>query len=316
MKKFTIIFTIFWLILLLGPFLVPVPALADTQPAEMLADQDSRFIDVGGLTVHYKTYGQGESVFILLHGFGASTYSWREVMQPLSSIGTVIAFDRPAFGLTERPMQWDEANPYSPEFQAELVIGLMNELNVDQAILVGNSAGGAIATLTTLTYPHRVKSLVLVDAAIYNGGGTPSWAAWFIQTPQIQHIGPLIARRIQDWGLDFARSAWHNPDLITDEILEGYSLPLQIDNWDRALWYLTSSSKDLDLDKRLNELNLPVLVITGDDDQIVPTQDSIRLASEIPGAQLVVIPNCGHVPQEECPEAFVNTIQDFVSGSD
>ena len=81
------------------------------------------------------------------------------------------------------------------------------------------------------------------------------------------HIGPLIARRIQNWGLDFARSAWHNPELITEEIMEGYTRPLQVDNWDRALWFLTSSSRDLQLDTRLDELKLPVLVITGDDDR-------------------------------------------------
>lgn len=313
MKKFTIIFTVFWLILLLGPFLVPIPPLEDTFPAESLADPDSRFTDINGLSVHYKMVGQGEPVFILLHGFAASVYSWREVMQPLADIGTVIAFDRPAFGLTERPLEWDGENPYSPEFQVELVIELMDQLQINQAILVGNSAGGAIATLATLNYPQRVEALILVDAAIYNGGGAPSWASWLIQTPQMQHVGPLIARRIKDSGIDFARSAWHNPDLITDEIWEGYTLPLQVENWDKALWQLTSSSRELGLDQRLQDLNLPVLVITGDDDRIVPTQNSIRLASEIEGAKLVVIPACGHVPHEECPQAFLEATSNFIS---
>ena len=313
MKKILILFTGLWLILLLGPFLVPVPPLKNTQPAESLADKDSLFIEIDDLTVHYKIYGQGEPVFILLHGFASSTFSWREVMQPLASLGTVIAFDRPAFGLTERPMAWDEENPYSPEFQSQLVISLMDELQIKRAILAGNSAGGAIATLTALEFPQRVESLVLVDAAIYTGGGTPSWAAWLIRTPQMQHIGPLIARRIQAWGQDFARSAWHNPELITDEIWREYTKPLLVDNWDRALWQLTSSSRNLKLDQLLNELELPVLVITGDDDRIVPTQDSLRLASDIPGAELVVIPACGHVPHEECPGIFIESVLDFVS---
>ena len=141
-KKLTIIITTIWLILLLGPFLVPIPPLKDTLPAQSLADADSRFIEVNGISLHYKTYGQGEPVFILLHGFGASVFSWREVMQPLATHGTVIAFDRPAFGLTERPMRWEGDNPYSPEFQVQLVTGLMDELQIERAILVGNSAGG------------------------------------------------------------------------------------------------------------------------------------------------------------------------------
>ena len=90
------------LILLLGvgPFLIPVPPLEGTVPASQLADPDSKFVEVNGLSVHYKEMGAGETTFILLHGFGASLFSWRDVMEPLSAYGRVIAYDRPAFGLT------------------------------------------------------------------------------------------------------------------------------------------------------------------------------------------------------------------------
>ena len=71
-------------ILLIAPLLYPVAPLTGTVPERELADTDSRFVEVNGLTVHYKEKGQGEPVFILLHGFGASEYSWREVMEPLS----------------------------------------------------------------------------------------------------------------------------------------------------------------------------------------------------------------------------------------
>jgi alpha-beta hydrolase superfamily lysophospholipase len=103
------------LLLLILPFLFPVPPLEDTVPVEELDDPDSQFMQVDGLRVHYKTYGQGEPVFILLHGFGASLFSWREVIGPLSQYGTVIAYDRPAFGLTERPLEWEGENPYSTQ---------------------------------------------------------------------------------------------------------------------------------------------------------------------------------------------------------
>jgi len=113
------------ILVLVGPFLIPVPPLENTVPAETLVDEDSKFIEVNGINVHYKTYGQGEPVFILMHGFGASLFSWHQVTAPLAQYGTVIAYDRPAFGLTERPMEWDGENPYSQESQIELVIGLM-----------------------------------------------------------------------------------------------------------------------------------------------------------------------------------------------
>jgi pimeloyl-ACP methyl ester carboxylesterase len=300
------------LVVLIGPLLIPVPPLEDTVPPRELADADSRFIEVNGLDVHYKTMGSGTPTFLLLHGFGASIFSWREVMAPLSDQGTVIAYDRPAFGLTERPMNWDEGeNPYASEAQVDLVIDLLEALEVEQAILVGNSAGGTVAAATALAHPERVEALVLVDAAIYMGGGAPAFIQPLLQLPQFDTIGPLLARRIQAQGDAFLRSAWHDPEKITPEIIEGYWRPLRAQHWDQALWELTRASRASDLDERLDELTLPTLVITGDDDRIVPTEQSLRLADELPNADLVVIPNCGHVPQEECPEAFMDAINKF-----
>lgn len=306
-------------LVLAGPFLVPIPALEDTVPPRDLADADSLFVEVDGLEVHYKHVGappgEGQRAFLLLHGFAASTFSWREVMAPLAEGGaTVVAFDRPAFGLTERPMpgEWQGASPYRPEAQAALTVGLMDELGIDGAVLVGNSAGGTVALLTALLYPERVEALVLVDAAIYSGGGAPRWIRPLLRTPQARRLGPLVARAIRDWGYEFGRSAWHDPSRLTPEIWEAYTRPLRAENWDRALWELTVASDSPDLPSRLGELQMPVLVVTGDDDRIVPTEQSVRLAGEIPGAELAVLPACGHVPQEECPQAFLAVVEGFL----
>jgi len=301
--------------LLIGPFLVPVPALEGTMPPEQLADPDSRFVEINGLRVHFKTAGTGEPVLVLLHGFASSTFSWREVTGPLAELGTVIAFDRPAFGLTERPMpgEWQGESPYTPESQAALTIALLDWLGVDKAVLVGNSAGGTISVLTVLRYPDRVQALVLVDAAVYSGGGAPGWVRPLLRTPQMRRLGPLFARAIRTWGEDFGRSAWHDPSRLTPEVWAGYRKPLQVDNWDRALWEFTLASHPLGLDRQIDRIQVPTLVITGDDDRIVPTEQSIRLAAELPAAELVVIPNCGHVPHEECPAAFLSATVDFLS---
>lgn len=301
------------LLLIVGPFLVPVPPLAGTVPAADLADADSQFLDVSGLDIHLKTAGSGEPVFILLHGFGATLYSWHAVMPALAEMGAVIAFDRPAFGLTERPLrdEW-QTNPYTPEAQSDLVIGLMDNLNIEQAVLVGNSAGGTIATDTALRYPERVQALVLVDAAIYTGGGAPAFVRPLLQTPQMNHLGPLIARAsVQQLagGLDLA---WHDPNNIPPETRAAYERPLQVDRWDEAFWELVAASRELKLADRLGELQMPVLVISGDDDRIVPLEDSLRLGEAIRGAETAVLPNCGHLPQEECPDAFMQAVIPFV----
>jgi pimeloyl-ACP methyl ester carboxylesterase len=312
-NKWLLIGTILLLVLVVGPFLIPVDTAGEIEDPRNLADPDSRFVPVSGLNVHYKQVGEGNPVFVLLHGFGASTYTWRSVADELSQVGTVIAYDRPAFGLTERPLVWEGENPYSPDAQVEIVLGLMDALEVEDAILVGNSAGGTVALNTALSAPARVSGLILVDAAVYSGGGSPAWVRPLLSTPQLDHLGPLLARRISNRGDQFIRNSWHRPDRIPEEVFINYRKPLQVQNWDRALWELTKSSYPLNLDQRLTELSVPALVITGDDDRIVPTADSIRLAAEIPDADLVVIENCGHLPQEECPVDFLEAVLSFVS---
>lgn len=314
-QKILLALTAFLLLALsVGPFLVPVPPLTGTVSERELADPDSQFIEVNGLTVHYKEQGSGESTYILLHGFGASVYTWREVMGDFAALGRVIAYDRPAFGLTSRPLpgSWSGDSPYSSESQAALVIGLMDALGVEKAVLVGNSAGGTIAVYTALTYPQRVSGLILVDAAIYAGGGAPAWSRPLLGTPQMRHLGPLLARQISASGDDFIRTAYHNPALVTPEVLAGYHIPLRAANWDLALWELTVASHPLGLPERLKELALPVLVITGDDDRIVPTAQSLQLAKDIPGATLALISAAGHLPHEEQPAAFMQAVMDFL----
>jgi pimeloyl-ACP methyl ester carboxylesterase len=304
------------LAVLLGPFFVPVPPLQGTVSAQSLADPDSQFIEINGIDLHFKKMGQGEPVFLLLHGFGSSLYSWDAVMEPLSQVGTVIAFDRPGFGLTERPLDWEGQNPYSPEAQLELVTGLLDHFRVQQAFLVGNSAGGTAAMQAALAHPERVAGLVLVAPAVYSGGGTPAWVRPLLTTPQMRHLGPLVARQIQARSPELIALSWHNPDLLTSQTLALYQKPFQVENWDRALWEFTLASRPSGLAEKLEQFSLPVLVVTGDDDRVVPTAESVRLASELPNARLSVIGNAGHVPHEERPADFMNAMRDFLNDLD
>jgi pimeloyl-ACP methyl ester carboxylesterase len=300
------------LLILVVPLLMPVPPAAGTVPPQQLADPDSQFIEINGLSVHVKTMGEGTTTIILLHGFGASLFSWHAVMEPFSKYGFVIAYDRPAFGLTERPVKWKGVNPYSLEGNLGLLFGLMDHYNIKKAILVGNSAGGTLAMQFALAYPERVQALVLVDPAV-EGGGVPAWVRIFGKTPQMQHLGPLFVRSIQKTGLDIVRQAWHDPSRIPPETWDGYIRPLKAENWDRALWDYTMASGDPGLLPRLSEFHLPILVITGDDDRIVPTAGTVRLAGELPGARLAIIQDSGHVPHEEQPAAFIQVVDEFIS---
>jgi pimeloyl-ACP methyl ester carboxylesterase len=298
---------------LVGPFLIPVPPLKGTYPPKALADEDSEFIDINGMSIHVKRVGQGEPVFLLLHGFAASLYSWHVVMEPFSQLGKVIAYDRPGFGLSEHPLTWQGNNPYSANFQVELVIGLLDHLGVQHAILVGSSAGGTVSMQVALAYPERVSALILVDAAIYKGGGMPRWLHPLLGTPQMRHLGPLITRQVLSRGQDLIKLAWHDPARLSPEMLELYPKPFQVENWDKALWEFTRANHATNLPDHLDEITLPVLVVTGDDDRIVPTSDSIRLARELPNASLEVIADCGHLPHEEQPIVFMEVVKNFLN---
>jgi len=300
-------------LLLVVPLVVPIPPLRDTVPPEELADPDSRFADIAGVRVHFKRSGEGQPGFVLLHGFGASTFSWREVFGAFSTWGRTIAFDRPGFGLTERPLAWQGANPYATEAEVALTVGLMDALEIERVVLVGHSAGGGVALRTALAHPERVAALVLVSPAVGRGSPLPVWMRPLLSTPQARRLGPLLVRRIRDQGPKILRLSWHDPSRISPVVLAGYERPLRAENWDRALWELVLAAEPVPIASRLDELKVPVLVVTGDDDRIVPLDASRRLAERIPGAAFVALPACGHLPHEEQPAEFLEVVEIFLA---
>jgi pimeloyl-ACP methyl ester carboxylesterase len=227
----------------------------------------------------------------------------------------VLAYDRPAFGLTSRPLrdQWTHGNPYTPDAAADLTVAIMDAMGLERAVLVGHSAGGAIAVQTALRHPDRVQALILVAPAVYQGG-SPSAVQPFLRLPQVRRLGPLLVRwLLPRFGTRLAFSAWYDPEQVTDEVLEGYERPLRAENWDRALWELTLASRPVDT-TRLPELTIPTLVITGDSDAVVPPANSERLVGDLPDAALIIIPQTGHLPMEERPEQFLAAVEAFLRG--
>jgi pimeloyl-ACP methyl ester carboxylesterase len=212
-------------------------------------------------------------------------------------------------------LEWEGTNPYTQESNIAILLGLMDVFSVDKAILVGNSAGGTLATAFALAHPNRVQALIEVDAAVYQTMPDSAVLEWLLKTPQMDHIGPLIARSLAGTRGDrFISSAWYDQGRLENnpEIIKGYRKPLTAENWDRALWEHTKATKPPDLAGALDQITTPTLVITGDSDQIVPVENSRQLARDIQGAVLAVLPNCGHLPQEECPQAFLQAIDQFI----
>jgi pimeloyl-ACP methyl ester carboxylesterase len=294
------------------PLVWPVPPLEGTRPAREVAGPDATWIDVGALSLHARIEGpasaEGPGV-AFLHGFGSNLVSFAALQDALADMRRTVAWDRPAFGLTERVTSgWDE-NPYTPEAQVGHVVTALDAAGIERAVLVGHSAGGAIALQAALRFPNRVAGLVLLSPAVYRGGGAPAWSRWALYTPQLERIGPLLMRQLGgEPGERLLRSAYADAERLRPEVLAAYRSATDVQDWDRALWELVQASREPRLQGRLDEVEMPALVVTGSADQIVPPEQTRRLADALPDARLVELSDCGHVPQEECSDRLLREV--------
>jgi len=270
-------------VLVLGPFAVPVNSsgtLTYQEAAAISWEGRSEFVNLVDHQVHIITAGNPDNdrLIVLLHGFGASSLTWQQVLEPLGQAAYVVAFDRAAFGFTERPTSFGDLNPYSAAGQLKVIDGLVDLYGADkEVVILGHSAGGALALGYALDYPDKVDSLILEAPAVYGTGGSPSWLNWVFSIPQIDHLGPLAVASIASSGLDLLVESYTDPSMITAEVQASYTAPLKIDGWERAFWEFNKAPRSLNLVERLDDLRAPALIITGDDDRVVATADSIKL---------------------------------------
>jgi pimeloyl-ACP methyl ester carboxylesterase len=310
------------LLLAVGPFLMPITPLEGLVSAQQVAGNDSKFITIpfegtDGLDIHYlasepEAADEGPT-FVLLHGSLFNAFTWNEVIDFFGERGRVVAYDQIPYGLSEKLVagDWTERNPYTSEAAVDQLFLFLDALGVDKVVLVGNSYGGTLAVQAALAQPERVEALVLVDAAVYVQEEMP---AWLLELPQVRRLGPLFARQLGQ-SEAFIRQTYLNPDQISNERMTLTTIHTQVEDWDVALWaYLRAWGVDTpDFVTRIPAIQQPALVITGDSDAVVPVSDSQRLDSELSNSELVILPSCGHVPQEECPEAFEEAVDLWLS---
>ena len=305
---------------LIVPFLIPVET-SGTKTYQEAAGSATSFAKAQGIDIYTdvtefdcQTDSDCENppVFILLHGFGANTFSYRFVSEPLSAYGEVIAYDRPGFGFTERPTSWEGENPYGSAGNDLILDELIAEYASSREVfLVGHSAGGTQAAQYAVDNPGAVTGLILISPAILTTGGSPSGFNWIYSIPQLDHLGPLLVSSIASSGMDLLDRSWFDKSKITDEIKAGYRAPLEIIGWEEGFWEFNRAPRSFDVKERLSEIKIPTLLITGDTDVVVATADTEALATMIEGSSLVVIPNSGHLAQEENPAETMKAIDDY-----
>lgn len=279
------------------------------------AGPGAEFVNVANLSVRVERQAYSGDcscnapLLILMHGFGASTFSWREVVKPLSKLGEVLAYDRPAFGFTERPVNWQGANPYGFEGNLSLLSGLISKYGVNKAVvLVGHSAGGQLAAEFARLNPNKVKALILVDPAILTTGGGPEGIDWFYQIPQIAKLGPVLVSSIASSGDAVIQKSFYDQSKLNSDIYTGYHQPLKVTGWEKAFWNFVTAPRKNQLRENLEQIKTPTLLITGSEDTVVPTQDTVKLNKLLPNSEFEVIERAGHLPHEEQPAAFLAAV--------
>lgn len=260
--------------------------------------------------------GRAPLPLLLLHGFGASTFSFRLVLPVLAADRMVVAYDRPGFGLSERPRRgdwhpadWPRHSPYSPEGQADLAVALLDRLDIERAVVLGHSAGGAIAGLAAARHADRVGGLVLVDAAM---AGPHRWALSLARLPGMRPALAAGARTTVKLMGRFFAQAWHDQGTMPAETVEGYVAPAQLPGWEDALMEMMAAGPLPDIPTALAALDKPVLVLWGEHDRIVPLEHGRSLAARLSRGELEVIPCCGHMPPEEQPQRFVRAVRHYL----
>lgn len=268
------------------------------------------------------------SAVIFIHGFGGGVFSWRHVMGTIArEVGCrVVAFDRPGWGLTIRPRrtEWEPKglpNPYELQTQVGLLFAFCKQLGLTSVVLVGHSDGGLLALMAAAqalksrdSIQVEVKGLVLVCVSLAREV-VPSFARVLLHTTLGRHMLRLLLR--SEIAQVTTRRAWHDSSKLTSETLDLYKAPLHVENWDKALSEVSKATMGLSTSSAAELLrcmaDLPALVVAGIQDNLVPIKSAQSLTSQLPSSRLLAIPNCGHLPHEECPDALLSALIPFAS---
>ncbi len=273
-------------------------------------DQARESFSHKGVTLRYTDSGKGEPV-LFLHGFAVSSYTWRHVADRLSGSNRVICLDLKGFGASDKPRDSD----YSAYGQAEIIAAFLEQRDLKNVTVVGNSFGGRVtmALYSRLSGTGRIKRLVLVDSA--GPDGVLPLQVRLAKTPPMPSVlatvlpAGIIAKEAVD-------AAFYDTALIEPDAVDVYAAHLGSPGAMEA--FAKTASLVFARDDRekvwdhLDRVDIPVLIIWGEYDGVIPLANGQKLQELIPHSQLVVISRCGHMPQEEKPQETTEAILQFL----
>jgi pyruvate dehydrogenase E2 component (dihydrolipoamide acetyltransferase) len=276
-------------------FEVPEPSAGETTESE---EVKPRHVEVAGRRLRYLELGEGQAAPVLLvHGFGADLNTWMFTQPALAVRRRAIALDLPGHGGSAK-----EVGAGSAESLTDAVEGALGVLGVERVHLVGHSMGGAIAALVALRQPERIASLTLVAPAGLGPEINASFIDGFVRATRRREATEILGLLV------------HDPALVSRAMVEDVLRYKRLDGVTGALakiaeaWF--GGRQSLDLSGRIAELTMPVQLIWGREDRIIPAAHAEALGSRLP---VHIIEAAGHLPHMEKAGEVNRLIEQFLS---
>ena len=290
---------------------VSVAHLMSSSVTHVAADGDILRIPVGPGSLHVDRYGHGGMPIVLLHGFGTSSFLWRQIGPAIAlARHTAFALDLLGYGESDRPY---EAN-FGIAAQAEYIDRALTALRIARALVVGVDLGGGVALRLGVTRPERLHRLVLINSIAFD-----AFPGRDLKT--MQRNTARFALRLSGGVMGSAallnpvlEGSVANPEHMPPRLLARYLAPYVGREGVNHLLTLARSIRPADLeDLDLRTIRAPTMVVWGDADRWLDERIPERLVNAIPDSRLVRLPEVGRLVPEEAPEQLTELILDFLA---
>ena len=265
----------------------------------------AKTIKTGSFDTNYHDEGSGFPL-LLVHGSGpgvSAWANWRLVIPELSKNARVLAPDMVGFGYTDRP----DRIAFNMKTWVQQAVDFLDALEIEQADIVGNSFGGALAIAMCIEHPERIRKLVLMGAMGVNFEITPGLDSVWGYTPSVENMKTMLDLFVYDKSIatdDLAKMRYEAS--IESGFQESFSamFPLPRQEWVDFMAYS---------DEEIAKIKHHTLIIHGREDRVIPISNSYKLINLIDDAQLHVFGHCGHWTQIEQSKRFSILVASFLA---
>ncbi|MGG3466068.1 alpha/beta hydrolase [Neobacillus pocheonensis] len=259
------------------------------------------YIKVADINLYCEYILNDKPPILLIHGFASSTYTFRRIIPLLQKQFSILAVDLPGFGKSEKSTSFI----YSFENYAKLMIECIHQFGYSNTYIVAHSMGGQIALNMALIAPEKINKLFLLCSSGYlkRAKKLLIYSSYLPFFEKFLHY--YIRRKDVTHHL---RNVFFNQTLINDELIEEFGKPLAEKGFYKALIRLLRHREGDLLPQQLQDIQVPTLLIWGEEDRVVPVEVGQRLVRDLPDAQLITYEKTGHLITEERPELVFKNI--------